>query len=214
MGKVTSDISMSLDGFVAGPNNTLEEPLGQGGEQLHEWGVKLASWRARHGHSGGVTNTDSEVMEEYSANTGAVVMGRHMFSGGKGPWKDDPKRDGWWGDNPPFHVPVFVITHHARERVKRQGGTSFTFVTDGIESSLKQAQEAAGDKDILVAGGANVIQQFMEAGLLDEIQIHLVPILLGGGVRLLDNLDPKIKLEKIRVIDSPEVTHFKFRIKK
>jgi len=152
-------------------------------------------------------------MEETIANTGAVIMGRRMFSGGEGPWQDDPNPDAWWGDNPPFHAPVFVLTHHAREKVTKEGGTTFTFVTDGIESAVTQAKAAAGDKDISVAGGADVIQQCINAGLLDELQIHVAPVLLHGGVRLLENLSD-IKLEKIRVIDTPAVTHLKFRIVK
>ena len=136
-----------------------------------------------------------------------------MFSGGDGPWENDPNADGWWGDNPPFHVPVFVLTKHKREKVTKEGGTSFTFVTDGIESAYSQAKKAAGDKDISIAGGANVIQQCIKAGFLDELQIHMVPVLLGGGTPLLDDLD-ETKLEKIRVIDSPMVTHLKFRLKK
>jgi dihydrofolate reductase len=212
MGKVFADISMSLDGFVAGPKPTLKEPLGQGGEQLHEWILRLAAWRKPHGKAGGETGPDNDIMKESTANTGAVIMGRKMFSSGKGPWKDDPNADGWWGDNPPFHVPVFVLTHHTRETVKKQGGTSFTFVTDGIESALSQAKAAGGDKDISIAGGANAIQQFIKAGILDELQIHMVPVLLGGGTPLLANLGDT-QLEKIRVIDSPLVTHLKFRLK-
>jgi dihydrofolate reductase len=213
MGKVFADISVSLDGFVAGPKPTLEDPLGKGGEQLHEWILRLAAWRKPHGKPGGEAGPDNDIMKESTANTGAVIMGRKMFSGGKGPWKDDPNADGWWGDNPPFHVPVFVLTNHPREKVIKEGGTTFMFVTDGAESTLSQAKSAAGDKDISIAGGANAIQQFIKAGLLDELQIHIVPVLLGGGVRLLENLgDPK--LEKIRVIDSPLVTHLKFKIKK
>jgi dihydrofolate reductase len=213
MGKVFAEISMSLDGYIAGPKPTLKEPLGRGGEQLHEWIFKLAAWRKPHGMSGGETGPDNDVMAESMANTGAVIMGRRMFSSGEGPWKDDPKADGWWGDNPPFHVPVFVLTSHEREKVNKEGGTSFTFVTDGIESALSQAKAVAGNKDISIAGGANAIQQFIRAGHLDELQIHVVPILLGGGVRLLENLGDT-KLEKIRVIDSPLVTHLRFRIKK
>jgi dihydrofolate reductase len=213
MGKVFADISVSLDGFVAGPKPTLKDPLGKGGEQLHEWILRLAAWRKPHGKAGGETGPDGDIIEESVARTGAVIMGRKMFNGGKGPWKDDPNADGWWGDNPPFHVPVFVLTHHPRETVKKQGGTSFTFVTDGIENALSQAQATVGDKDVSAAGGANAIQQFLKAGLLDELQIHMVPVLLGGGTRLLDNLGDT-KLEKIRVIDSPLVTHLKFKIKK
>jgi dihydrofolate reductase len=204
---------MSLDGYIAGPQPTLKEPLGRGGEQLHEWVVRLAAWRGPHGKSGGERGPDGDVMEESVANMGAVIMGRRMFSGGDGPWEDDPNADGWWGDTPPFHVPVFVLTEHKREKVSKKGGTSFTFVTDGIESALSQAKEAAGHKDISIAGGANAIQQFIKAGLLDELQIHLVPVLLGGGTRLLDNVGDT-KLEKMRVIDSPLVTHLKFRLKK
>jgi dihydrofolate reductase len=213
MGKVFADISMSLDGFIAGPKPTLKEPLGQGGEGLHEWVVKVASWRKSHGKSGGETGSGSDIVEETIARTGAVIMGRKMFSNGKGPWEDDPKADGWWGDNPPFHCPVFVLTHHPRETVQKEGGTTFTFVTDGIESALSQAKEAAGNKDVSLAGGAHIIQEFIKAGLCDELQIHLVPILLGGGTPLLTNLGDA-KLEKTRVIDSPEVTHLKFKITK
>jgi dihydrofolate reductase len=213
MGKVTFDISMSLDGFVAGPRQSLEQPLGEGGEQLHEWAFGLASWRERHGLEGGATDASAEVVEESLAATGAVVMGRRMFSGGEGPWDDDPNADGWWGDDPPFRVPVFVLTHHARETETKQGGTSFVFVTDGIEAALEQACAAAGDRDVSVAGGADVVQQYLRAGLLDEFQIHLVPVLLGGGVRLLDQVDAgRIALEKSRVIDSEGVTHLRFRV--
>ena len=209
------DISMSLDGFVAGPNQTLDEPLGEGGERLHEWVVGLESWRERHGRAGGETNVDSDVVEESLAATGAVVMGRRMFSGGAGPWEDDPNADGWWGDEPPFRVPVFVLTHHPRETVTKQGGTSFTFVTDGIESALAHARAAAGEKSVLVAGGANTIQQSLAAGLVDDIQIHVAPVLLGAGVRLFDRVGPEhVKLEGTRVIASPAVTHLRFRVLK
>jgi dihydrofolate reductase len=209
------DISMSLDGFVAGPNQTLDQPLGEGGERLHEWVVGLESWRERHGRGGGERNADSEVVEESLAATGAVVMGRRMFSGGAGPWEDDTNADGWWGDEPPFRVPVFVLTHHPRETVTKQGGTSFTFVTDGIESALAQARAAAGEKSVLVAGGANTIQQSLAAGLVDDIQIHVAPVLLGAGVRLFDRVGPEhVKLEGTRVIASPAVTHLRFRVLK
>jgi len=150
MGKVVADITTSLDGFVAGPNPSLEQPLGEGGERLHEWAFALASFRAQHGMEGGEHNADSERFEKAWKQQGAVVMGRRMFSGGEGPWEQDPNADGWWGDDPPFHVPVFVLTHHAREMAPKQGGTSFHFVTDGIESALAQAREAAGDKDVAI----------------------------------------------------------------
>jgi dihydrofolate reductase len=209
MTRLVLDISMSLDGFVAGPNPSLEQPLGEGGERLHEWVFDLASWRERHGLSGGESNRDAEVLQESIDATGAVVMGRRMFSGGEGSWEDDPRADGWWGDEPPFRVPVFVLTHHARETVTKQGGTSFTFVTDGIEAALEQARAVAGDKDVALGGGASVAQQYLKAGLLDELQIHLVPVLLGGGTRLFDRLGPA-ELEVTRVIASPSVTHIRF----
>jgi dihydrofolate reductase len=215
MGKLFCDISMSLDGFVAGPNVTLDEPLGEGGERLHDWVVGLATWRERHGLEGGEESVDGEVVEEAQQAAGAFVMGRKMFSGGAGPWEDDPNADGWWGDDPPFRVPVFVLTHHSREPVTKAGGTSFTFVTDGIESALEQAHSAAGDKDVYVAGGASIVQQYLRAGLLDELQIHVAPVLLGGGTRLLDDLGPDpAKLETTRVIESPNVTHLRYRVVK
>jgi dihydrofolate reductase len=213
MAKVTLDISMSLDGFVAGPNQTLEEPLGAGGEQLHEWVIATAGWREAHGRSGGEKNADSDMIDEGRRRTGATVMGRKMFSGGAGPWEDDPNADGWWGDNPPFGHPVFILTHHAREPVTKQGGTTFTFVTDGIESALEQARAAARDKNVAVAGGANAIQQYLAAGLFDELQLHVAPVLLGDGVRLLENLGPQPPvLELTKVIESPAVTHVGYRI--
>jgi dihydrofolate reductase len=214
MGKLYVDISMSLDGFVAGPNQTLEQPLGEAGEQLHEWVVRLKTWRERHGLSGGETGPDSEVVEESLRNTGATVMGRRMFSGGEGAWEDDPNADGWWGDDPPFRHPVFILTHHAREPVTKQGGTTFTFVTDGIESALDQARAAAGDKDVAIAGGADAIQQFLSAGLVYELQLHITPLLLGDGVRLFDQAPANLELETTRVIDSPRVTHLKYRVVK
>jgi dihydrofolate reductase len=213
MTRLRLDISMSLDGFVAGPDQTLEQPLGEGGEQLHEWVVRLASWREPHGLSGGETGADDDVVTESLRATGAVVMGRRMFSGGSGPWEDDPNADGWWGDDPPFHVPVFVLTHHPRETVHKEGGTSFTFVTAGIEAALEQARAAAGDKDVLLAGGAEVAQQYLAGGLLDELQIHLVPLLLGGGVRLFGELGrAPVPLEVTRVITSPAVTHLRYTL--
>jgi dihydrofolate reductase len=212
MTRLTLDISMSLDGFIAGPNQTLEQPLGEGGERLHQWAVELKSFRERHGLSGGETTPDSDVVEESLRSTGATVMGRRMFSGGQGPWEDDPNADGWWGDDPPFHHPVFILTQHPREPVTKQGGTTFTFVTDGIESALEQARAAAGDKDVAVGGGANVAQQYLAAGLLDELQIHVVPVLLGDGVRLFDHGGTEqVELQVTRVIESPAVTHLRYR---
>lgn len=215
MARLFLDITMSLDGFVAGPEQSLEDPLGQGGGRLHEWAFAAESWREQHGQSGGEANRDSEVVAEQLAATGAVVMGRKMFSGGAGPWEDDPNADGWWGDEPPFRVPVFILTHHAREPVTKQGGTTFTFVTDGIETALEQARAAAGEKDVHVAGGADVAQQYLKPALLDELQVHVVPLLLGRGVRLLDDLGAQPpELEQTRVIESPEVTHLRYRVLK
>lgn len=213
MGKIVATISMSLDGYIAGPQPTLKEPLGKRGEELHEWVYNLKEWRKPHGMEGGETGPDNDIMKESTTDVGAVIMGRKMYSGGEGPWESDPNPDGWWGDNPPFHVPVFVLTKHKREKVMKEGGTTFTFVTDGIESALEQAKKVAGSKKISIAGGANVIQQCIQTGNLDELQIHVVPILLGGGTPLLAHLD-NTTLEKIRVIDSPNVTHFTFKIKK
>jgi dihydrofolate reductase len=217
MARLILDISMSLDGFVAGPNQTLEEPLGESGERLHEWAFAAASWREAHGLAGGETNVDSEVIEEAVRNTGATVMGRRMFSGGEGSWDDDPNADAWWGDDPPFHHPVFILTHHAREPVTKQGGTTFTFVTNGIEAALEQAGAAAADKDVAVGGGAAVAQQYLKAGLLDELQLHVVPVLLGDGVRLFENhvAEAPGELECTRVIESPTgVSHLRYRVVK
>jgi dihydrofolate reductase len=215
MGKLKLDISMSLDGFVAGPNITLENPLGDGGELLHEWIVRLASWREMHGQSGGERDADDDFYRQGLERNGAVLMGRRMFSGGEGSWEDDPNPDGWWGEEPPFHVPVFILTHHERETVPKEGGTTYNFVTDGIESALDQARAAAGDKDILVAGGAEVAQQYLKAGLLDEIQVHVAPVLLGGGVRLFESVGPEdAKLELDNVTGSPAITHIKYRVRR
>ncbi len=211
MARLTCDLSMSLDGYVAGPNPTLEQPLGEGGERLHEWAFRLKSFRERHGLPGGESGPDDDIVNEWLDANGAVVMGRRMFSGGEGPWEDDPNADGWWGDDPPFHIPVFVLTHHPRDPVVKEGGTSFTFATDGIEAALEQAQAAAGEKDVQVGGGAELVQQYLNAGLLDELNIHLVPVLLGnGGVRLLDGLEPA-ELELTRLIESDAVTHLRYR---
>jgi dihydrofolate reductase len=204
MGKVVLDITTSLDGFVAGPNDGPELPLGEGGERLHEWAYELASWREPHGLAGGETNSSSEVLEESLRAAGATIVGRRMFDNANG-----------WGDNPPFHMPVFVLTHTAREEMAKEGGTTFTFVTDGIESAVEQAKAAAAEKNVSVGGGANTAQQCLRAGLLDEMQIHLAPLLLGGGLRLFDQIDAEqIQLEATRVIESPGVTHLRYRVVK
>jgi dihydrofolate reductase len=211
MGKVMFEISMSLDGFVAGPNQSEEDPLGVGGEDLHEWVVKLEAWRKQHGLEGGEVNASDAVMEEIQANVGATVMGRNMFGGGPGPWDKDDPWNGWWGDNPPFHTPVFVLTHHPRDPLEMKGGTTYYFVTDGIESALEQARQAAEANEVLIRGGANVVQQYLAAGLVDEFELHVVPILLGDGERLLEKVGD-LKLEQVRAVDSPGVTHIKYRV--
>jgi dihydrofolate reductase len=209
--KLRLDISISLDGYAAGPSPTEENPLGIGGEQLHEWALALEAWRKPHGLEGGAVNESTAVLEESLTNVGATIMGRNMF-GGDGPWEARPW-DGWWGDEPPFHMPVFVLTHHAREPLVKDGGTTFTFVTDGVESALAQAREAAAGKDIVVAGGADVAQQFLRAGLVDEMQLHVAPVLLGGGRRLLDDLHgAELTFACIGVVAAPGVTHLKYRV--
>jgi dihydrofolate reductase len=207
------DISMSLDGYVAGPNQTLEEPLGKGGEQLHEWVFRLAAWREPHGLEGGEDGPDGELVRASVGRTGAVIMGRRMFSGGSGPWESDPNADAWWGDNPPFHVPVFVLTHHEREPVEKEGGTTFTFVTDGFESALEQARAAAGEKDISIAGGAEVAQQALRAGVVDDVTLHLAPVLLGGGTSLFGDLGTDLTLNLTNVLEAPFATHLQYVVK-
>jgi dihydrofolate reductase len=213
MNKLRFQISVSLDGYVAGPDQSEENPLGVGGEDLHEWVVRLEAWRRPHGLEGGEVNASTPVMEEVQANVGTTIMGRNMFGGGPGPWNEDDPWNGWWGDNPPFHTPVYVLTHHAREPLEMEGGTTFFFVTDGIESALEQARAAAGQKDVQIGGGADVLQQYLAAGLVDEFDLHVVPILLGGGARLLENVSD-LKLEQLGAIDAPGVTHIKYRVVK
>jgi len=205
------NIAMSLDGFVAGPNQSEQDPLGEGGMQLHEWVFELAAWREPHGREGGIVNESTPVVEEWQANVGATIMGRNMFGGGPGPWGADPWQ-GWWGEEPPFHVPVFVLTHHAREPLALQGGTTFHFVTDGIESALTQANEAAGGKDVALAGGAGAAQQYLAAGLIDELRLSVVPVLLGSGTRLFDDgAGAGIALEQVQAVKAPGVTHLIYR---
>jgi dihydrofolate reductase len=204
-------IAVSLDGYSAGPDQTEENPLGVGGEDLHEWVIELEAWRKQHGLEGGEVNASTPVVEEAQSNVGASVMGRNMFGGGPGPWRDDPPWTGWWGENPPFHTPVFVLTHHPREPLEMEGGTTFTFVTDGVESAVEQAKEAAGRLNVLIRGGANVIQQSLAAGLVDEFELNVVPIVLGDGERLLKNVGD-LQLEQLRVIEAPGVTHMKYRV--
>ena len=212
MSKLIVDISMSLDGYVAGPDQTLDEPLGRGGNLLHEWAFATRSWQESHGMSGGEPGADSDLVDEHVSRAGATIMGRRMFSGGEGPWESDPNADAWWGDEPPFHHPVFVLTHHARERLTKKGGTTFTFVTDGAESALEQARAAAGQKDVAVAGGGEAVQQYLGAGLVDELQVHVAPVLLGGGARLFGDLpDAPAGLECTRSLGSPSgVAHLRY----
>jgi dihydrofolate reductase len=211
MGKVTCQISISLDGFVAGPNQSLDNPIGEGGMRLHEWLFTTASWRRQQGLEGGNDGPDSDVIDEVVEGVGAYIMGRKMFGGGPGRW--DPEWKGWWGDDPPYHVPVFVLTHHPRQPLPMQGGTTFTFVSDGIASALKQAKAAAGDQNVAIAGGASTIRQYLAAGSLDELYLHIAPVILGSGERLLEDVGDPV-LEPVKVVASPGVTHIKYLIAK
>ncbi len=180
--RVRCQASVSLDGYMAGPNQSPEDPLGVGGEGLHEWVVALTEWRGQHGLEGGEVNESTEVLKTATAGIGATVMGRNMFGGHPGDWGDGPWR-GWWGDDPPFHHPVFVVTHHAREPLEMEGGTTFEFVTDGLASATDRARRAADGKDVAIGGGAETIREAIASGLLDEMWLHVVPVLLGAGER-------------------------------
>jgi dihydrofolate reductase len=211
MAKLRFNITMSLDGFVAGPNQSVTNPLGEGGEQLHRWAFAARTFRQTHGMEGGTTGPDDDIAAETIKNIGATIMGRHMFGGGDGPWGANPWR-GWWGENPPFHTPVFVVTHHARPPLELKGDTTFYFVTEGIHAALEQAMRAARGKDISLGGGANAAQQYLKAGLIDEMEVHIVPLLLGSGARLFENTDGRQKdYECVRVVSSPAATHYKYR---
>jgi dihydrofolate reductase len=211
MSKLRLKISMSLDGFVAGPDQSLDNPLGVGGMRLHEWVVPLAAWRAAHNLPGGETNESARVVEESVANIGATVMGRNMFGGHPGPWDATKPWAGWWGPNPPFHHPVFVLTHHRREPLVMEGGTTFHFVTDGFQSALDQARRAAAGTDVSLAGGAKAAQQYLAAGLVDEMEINLAPTLLGRGERLFEGIGDDLHgLKLVRTVATPQVTHLKF----
>jgi dihydrofolate reductase len=211
MSKTRALMTVSLDGYAAGPNQGEDNPLGEGGERLHEWMFGTKAWRETHGEEGGEVNASSEAVEQMHANVGAFVMGRNMFGPIRGDWGDE-SWNGWWGENPPYHAPVFVLTHHERDPVEMQGGTTFYFVTDGIESALDQAHEAAGDQDVLVNGGASAIRQYLAAGLVDELELHLVPVVLGDGERLLEDLSPDIQLEQLRAVEAPGVAHLYYRV--
>lgn len=202
---VTADLAITLDGYVAGPNVTLDNPGGDGGEPIFEWIHTLASWRERQGMTGGDENRDSELMREWFDATGAVVMGRMMYDTG----------EEFWGDNPPFRTPVFVLTNRPRPTLVKEGGTSFTFVTDGIHSALEQAKAAAGDRNVDIGGGAHTVRQYLAADLVDELQLHVVPVLLGDGLRLFEGLGARRRdLERVRVVETPPATHLKYRFVK
>jgi dihydrofolate reductase len=210
MSKLRLSISMSLDGYVAGPDQDEDNPLGIGGLKLHEWVFPLKEFRETHGESGGETNASSAVLRERQANTGATIMGRNMFGPVRGDWGDESWR-GWWGEDPPYHHPVFVLTHHPRAPLVMQGGTTFHFVTDGIESALAQAREAAGQHDVWLAGGASVVNQYLAANLVDELDISIAPVILGDGERLFAGVQPNaLSLEQVRAVDAPGVTHIKY----
>jgi dihydrofolate reductase len=209
MTNVTCQISVSLDGYVAGPNQSMDNPIGEGGMRLHEWAFANAAWREQHGLEGGERGPDAEVAEGLMQGIGAYIMGRRMFGGGDGEW--DAGWTGWWDEDPPFHSPVYVLSHHEREPLEMQGGTTFHFVTGGIEAALHQARAAAGELDVAIAGGASTVNQYLAAGLLDELYLHIVPVVLGAGARLLADVgDPQ--LEIVDVVASPAVTHVKYRI--
>lgn len=210
MGKVKGQISVSADGYVAGPNQGEEHPLGEGGEALHEWVVKLAAWRRAHGREGGEENASSEVFEEAAGGTGAVIMGRNMFGPVRGPWTE-PLWNGWWGEEPPFRCPVFVLTHYEREPLTL-GETTFHFITDGIERAIALARDAAGERDVSVGGGAETLRQCIRAGSLDELLLNQVPIFLGGGERLFEGIPAGTELEQVEVVEAPGVAHLRYRL--
>jgi dihydrofolate reductase len=212
MSKLRLSITMSLDGYVAGPSQTEENPLGIGGMELHEWVFPLKAFREMHGQEGGEVNASSAVVEERRANIGATIMGRNMFGPIRGPWPDNCWR-GWWGEDPPYHHPVFVLTHHSRKPLEMEGGTSFHFVSEGIESALAQAKDAAQGLDVWLAGGASVINQYLAAGLVDEVDVSIAPLILGAGARLFEGLDAGLNLEQIRAVDAPGVTHIKYEVR-
>jgi len=212
MSRLRLSITMSLDGYVAGPDQSEENPLGVDAMDLHEWFFPLRAFREMHGEGGGESNASSTVVEERRANIGATIMGRNMFGPVRGPWPDDSWR-GWWGEDPPYHHPVFVLTHHARQPLEMEGGTTFHFVTNGIESALTQAKDAAQGGDVWLAGGASVVNQYLAARLVDEIDVSIAPLLLGAGARLFEGVDRRtLELTQIRAVDAPGVTHIKYEV--
>ncbi|MEV4560346.1 dihydrofolate reductase family protein [Kitasatospora sp. NPDC049285] len=199
MGLVTANLAISLDGYTAGPGQDLEHPFGTGAEALTAWMAESEQPGREH---------DAHLLAALHANTGAHIMGRHMFGPGRGAW--DETWTGWWGPEPPYHAPVFVLTHHPRATLPMAGGTSFEFVTDGIDAAMERARTAAGEQDVEIAGGAATVRQYLKAGLLDELVLHLVPVTLGAGERLLDGVTAA--LEPVEVIASPTVTHLRYRV--
>jgi dihydrofolate reductase len=199
--RVTSQLSISLDGFVAGADQSRDDPLGRGGERLHHW----------HMGEGPRHEIDEAMGERILEGNGAYVMGRNMFGPIRGEWDEDWR--GWWGEEPPYHAPVFVLTHHPREPLEMAGGTTFHFVTEGIEAALEQARAAAGDRDVNVAGGASTVNQCLAAGLIDELQLHVAPVLLHAGERLFDGVGD-LELQPIEVAGSPAATHVRYRLRR
>ena len=211
MGKVRVSFSLSLDGFGAGPDQSLQDPLGKGGMAMHEWALATRTFRRMHGGaSGGSVGVDDDFAAASMANMGAWILGRNMFGPVRGPWPDGEWK-GWWGDEPPYHVPVFVLTHHARAPLAMAGGTTFHFVTDGIESAMQQARAAAGDRNVSIAGGASTVRQYLAAGLIDELRVHIAPVLLGAGERPFDGVGD-IKLEALESWGTDLVTHVRYRV--
>jgi dihydrofolate reductase len=200
-----NNLSMSLDGYVAGPDQSVDEPLGVGGEELHEWIFETAGGAQYVGRSGGDEGVDNDFFVRGFDNLGAWIMGRNMFGPVRGEWGDSDWR-GWWGDNPPYHCPVFVLTHHAHDPIEMEGDTTFYFVTDGIESAWQQAVDAAGGKDVRLGGGASTVQQYLRAGLIDEMHVAVAPVLLGAGERLFDGLD--LGAYDVQFVSSPRVGHY------
>jgi dihydrofolate reductase len=199
--------SISLDGYGAGPEQSLENPLGAGGEALHRWFVPTRTFQAMLGKDGGTTGPDEDFAARSFADIGAWILGRNMFGPIRGPWPDEAWK-GWWGDNPPYHVPVFVLTHHPRASITMDGGTIFHFITDGIEAARKRALEAAGGKDILVGGGVATIREYLNAGLIDEMHFAISPVLLGSGEHLLGGIDlTRLGFECTEHVPTASATH-------
>lgn len=208
MSRLRFRMTMSLDGYTCGPNQSPTQPMGEGGMRLHQWVFGLAAFRRMHGMDGGVDNESTPVIEDMFAGVGASIMGRNMFGGQPGPWDTAKPWTGWWGDNPPFHHPVFVLTHHAREPLVLEGGNRFHFVTGGIHEALRQAQEAAAGADVSLGGGAHTAREFLRAGLVDEMLISLSPVLLGAGERLFEGVGDELHgLKLVRTIAASDVTH-------